>query len=207
MERSIVATIAFIERMRLLSLIAGRKYVLIKKYALNKHVRLLTRLYGISREGVSPDPEKVEKVKNYPVSTNPTEVRQFLSLASYYRRFMKDFAKIAKPAKPAKPSYSPTCKDVTWSRGMPQCVRSAEIATGDGTRPSLSTLWGRSYLLGHKVILYSDHAACTSLNCSNPSPKLARWATIVQEMDLPIKHRSGRSNSNADTLSQISICH
>ena len=50
----------------------------------------------ISREGVAPDSE-VEKVKNYPVPTNPTEVRQFLGLASYYRRFMKDFAKIAKP--------------------------------------------------------------------------------------------------------------
>ena len=82
--------------------------MLIKKYALNKHVRLLTRLYGISREGLSPDPESVEKVKNYPLPTNPTEVRQFLGLASYYRRFMK----------PAKPLYSPTCKDVTfeWSR-------------------------------------------------------------------------------------------
>ena len=66
----------------------------------------------ISLEGVAPDPEKVEKVKNYPVPTNPTEVRQFLGLASYYRRFMKDFARIAKPL------YSLTCKDVKfeWSR-------------------------------------------------------------------------------------------
>ena len=66
----------------------------------------------ISREGVSPDPEKVETVKNYPVPTNPTEVRQFVGLASYYRRFMKDFAEIAKPL------YSLTCKDMTfeWSR-------------------------------------------------------------------------------------------
>ena len=54
------------------------------------------------------------------------------------------------------------------------------------------------------MILYSDHAVCTSLlNCSNPSPKLARWAMIVQEMDLTIKHRPGRSNSNADTLSRL----
>ena len=46
----------------------------------------------------------------------------------------------------------------------------------------------KSYLLGHNVILYSDHAACMSLvNCSNPSLKLARWAMVIQEMDLVIK--------------------
>ena len=73
---------------------------------------------------------------------------------------------------------------------------------------TLGIVWAvkyfRSYLLGHKVILYSDHAACMSLlNCSSLSPKLARWAMIVQEIDLTIKHRSGRSNSNVDTLSRL----
>jgi hypothetical protein len=51
----------------------------------------------VSAQGVSTDPRKTEKVRNWPTPTNRREVQQFLGLASYYRRFVQDFAKIAKP--------------------------------------------------------------------------------------------------------------
>ena len=51
----------------------------------------------VSENGVEADPEKVEKVKNWPTPQNAEEVRQFTSFAGYYRRFVKDFSKIAKP--------------------------------------------------------------------------------------------------------------
>src|SRR6185436_2035906 len=51
----------------------------------------------IDAEGVSTDPAKIEKVKNYPVTKTVTQVRSFLGLASYYRKFMKNFSEIAKP--------------------------------------------------------------------------------------------------------------
>jgi len=51
----------------------------------------------VTNEGVKPDPSKIVAVKNYPVPRCVRDVRAFLGLAGYYRRFVRDFAKLAKP--------------------------------------------------------------------------------------------------------------
>jgi len=50
----------------------------------------------ISEHGIKPNPNRTEKVKNYPVLKNPKKIKQFLGLVGYYRKFIKDFLKIAK---------------------------------------------------------------------------------------------------------------
>ncbi|GJU77814.1 putative reverse transcriptase domain-containing protein [Tanacetum coccineum] len=51
----------------------------------------------IDSSGVHVDPAKIEAIKNWAAPTTPTEVRQFLGLAGYYRRFIKEFFLISKP--------------------------------------------------------------------------------------------------------------
>ncbi|GKE27326.1 putative reverse transcriptase domain-containing protein [Tanacetum coccineum] len=51
----------------------------------------------IDNRGIHVDPAKIKAVKDWTSPTTPTEIRQFLGLAGYYRRFIEGFLKIAKP--------------------------------------------------------------------------------------------------------------
>jgi len=70
----------------------------------------------VSAEGVSTDPSKIEAVKDWPEPEDVHEVRSFLGVTSYYRRFVPTFAEIAAPL------HAPTMmnKKFYWT---PQCDR------------------------------------------------------------------------------------
>ena len=53
--------------------------------------------FVISEEGIKPDQKKVEAIRSLPVPTCVREVRSFIGMCSYYRRFIPNFSHIAKP--------------------------------------------------------------------------------------------------------------
>ena len=62
---------------------------LVKRSALLGHV--------INPEGITVDPAKIEAITNWKTPQNPTDIRSFLRLDGYYRRFIEGFSKIAAP--------------------------------------------------------------------------------------------------------------
>ena len=51
----------------------------------------------LNQKGILVDPAKIEAVMQWEVPKSPSEIRSFLGLAGYYRRFIQDFSKIAVP--------------------------------------------------------------------------------------------------------------
>ena len=59
------------------------------------HVQYLGHL--VSGKGIRPLPEKLDSIKKMPAPTTPKEIKQFLGLVGYYRKFIPRFADIARP--------------------------------------------------------------------------------------------------------------
>lgn len=74
---------------------AGLKLKAKKCHIFAEQVEFLGHI--ISPNGIATDPKKIEIIKEWKEPSNVSEVRSFVGLCSYYRRYIKNFASIVKP--------------------------------------------------------------------------------------------------------------
>jgi hypothetical protein len=124
--------------------------------------------HTISQEGVSVDPKKVQEVMDWKPPTTMRQIRSFLGLAGYYRRFIPDFSRIAKPMtqllkKGVKFEWSQKCEDAFHT--LRQHLTTAPVlAQPDNTRPfevycdASGTGLGCVLMQDNRVIVYASRA-------------------------------------------------
>nr|GEZ60495.1 hypothetical protein [Tanacetum cinerariifolium] len=129
--------------------------------------------HAINSQGVYVDPLKVEAIKNWTASKYPTEVRQFLGLAGYYRRFIEGFSLIAKPLTKL------TQKNKTYESGKEE-------------EEAFQLLKDKLY---HKSLQYI-------LDQKELNMRQQRWIEILSDYDCEIRYHPGKANVIADALSR-----
>jgi len=122
----------------------------------------------ISENGISVDPSKIQDVLNWEAPTSVPEIRSFLGLAGYYRRFVPDFSKIAKPMtellkKGVKFNWNDKCDQAFLT--LRKLLTSAPVlAQPDITRPfdvycdASGTGLGCVLMQDRRVIAYASRA-------------------------------------------------
>ncbi|GJR14091.1 putative reverse transcriptase domain-containing protein [Tanacetum coccineum] len=165
----------------------------------------------IDKQGIHVDPAKIEAVKNWASPTTPTEIRQFLGLAGYYRRFIKDFSKIAKSLT--------ELTHKTRSLGAVLMQREKVIAYAsrqlNPNKENYTThdlelravvfalkIW-RHYLYGIKCTVFIDHKSLQHiLDQKELNMRQRRWLELLADYDCEIRYHPGKENVVADALSR-----
>ena len=112
---------------------AGLKVKQSKCYFFKSQIHYLGHL--ISEDGISPVLDKLDSIKNMPVPKCAKEIRQFLGLTGYYRKFVPTFADISRPL------TGLTRKETTFN-WTPECQKLFELL--------------KSYLCGEPILKYAD---------------------------------------------------
>nr|GFC07738.1 retrotransposon protein, putative, Ty3-gypsy subclass [Tanacetum cinerariifolium] len=131
----------------------------------------------VSAEGITMDPAKVEAITKWPRPTSVTEIRSFLGLVGYYRRFVEGFSRLALP--------------------LTKLMRGFQIYS-DASKKGLSCV-----LMHHgKVIAYASRQLKPYERELNMRQR--RWLELLKDYDTNIQYHPGKANVVPDALSRKS---
>ncbi|GJS91873.1 putative reverse transcriptase domain-containing protein [Tanacetum coccineum] len=179
--------------------------------------------------GVHVDPAKIEAIKSWAAPTTPTEVRQFLGLAGYYRRFIEGFSLISKPLT----KLTQKNKKYEWGKEEEEAFQTLKqklcsapiLALPEGTKDFVvycdASLKGYGAVLmqREKVIAYASRqlkvheenytthdlelgAVVFALRLWRHYLYGTKWIELLSDYDCEILYHPGKANVVADALSR-----
>lgn len=98
---------------------ANLKVQLDKSEFLHKEVAFLGHI--VTSEGVKPNPDKIAAIQKFPIPTTEKQIKSFLGLLGYYRKFIKNFATITKPMTACLRKDSKIILDENYKNCFEQC--------------------------------------------------------------------------------------
>ncbi|GJS37316.1 putative reverse transcriptase domain-containing protein [Tanacetum coccineum] len=181
----------------------------------------------INGNGIHVDPSNIEAIKNWKAPRTPSEVRSFLGLAGYYRRFIENFSKIDKSltiltqkSLPNGPKDFMVYCDasgiglgcVLMQRGkvIAYASRQLKIHEMNYTTHDLELgavvfalkIW-RHYLYGIRSVIYTDHKSLQHIFSQKElNMRQRRWIELFSDYDCEIRYHPGKANVVADALSR-----
>nr|GFC51228.1 retrotransposon protein, putative, Ty3-gypsy subclass [Tanacetum cinerariifolium] len=160
----------------------------------------------IDSQGIHVDPAKIDSIKDWASPKTATEIRQFLGLAGYYRRFIEGFSKIAKPM--TKLTQKKLSSNGVTSKKKPfkfGCSTNAEGKAHDlelGAVVFALKIW-RHYLYGTNCTVFTDHKSLQHiLDQKELNMRQRRWLELLSDYDCEIRYHPGKANVVADALSR-----
>nr|GEV53095.1 putative reverse transcriptase domain-containing protein [Tanacetum cinerariifolium] len=179
--------------------------------------------YVIDSKGIHVDPAKIESIKDWASPKTPTEIRQLLGLASYYKRFIKGFSKIASAPILALPKgsenfivyYDASHKGLGVMLMQNEKViayvsRQLKIHEKKYTPHDLELgavvfalkMW-RHHLYGTRCIVFTDHKSLQHiLNQKDLNMRQRCWLEFLGDYDCDIRYHPRKANVVADALSK-----
>ncbi|GJR43867.1 putative reverse transcriptase domain-containing protein [Tanacetum coccineum] len=179
----------------------------------------------IDSQGIHVDPAKIESIKDWVSPKSPTEIRQFLGLAGYYRRFIEGFSKIAKSMTKLtqkKVKFVWGDKQEAAFQLLKQKLCSAPIlALPEGSEDFIIheknytnhdlklravvfalKIW-RHYLYGTKCTVFTDHKSLQHiLNQKELNMRQRHWLVLLSDYDCEIRYHPGKANVGSGKMYQ-----
>ncbi|KAK2551606.1 Retrovirus-related Pol polyprotein from transposon 17.6 [Acropora cervicornis] len=164
--------------------------------------------FVVDHNGVHTSPRKVQAIQQVPVPGNAAELKSFLGLGNYYRRFIPDIATLVHPLnrlllENAPRKWSIQCQETF--RKLKDILKSAPLlAHYDPAKPKF-----HQYLFGRHFTLQTDHKPLAFLfGPKRGSPVLAasrlqRWSIQLAACQYNIEYRQSKNHANAHALSRM----